>query len=121
MVSINLYDPFDKCFENTESVPTSWYQIWHHIQAFADYRVLRLNPTTADGINIRSLSQAACELETNQILAHFRRNSTIKIGLDLEMSIYDDDVRNGSIEYLRNMTERRAEVMSFVDVIEMHP
>lgn len=108
-----------------------------YYQAFADYHARWLNLTTNDGIPVSSISTGnepayAVYSQCGQIgntwnsgdQADWMMNHLVpalqQSGLDVKIHVYDD-MRNGSIEYLGNMTQQQPNVMEYADFIALHP
>lgn len=108
-----------------------------YYKAFADYHARWLNLTKEDGIPVFSISTGnepdfSLNFVCGQIghswdpenqadwMVNYLAPSLQQTGLDVKIHVYDD-VRNGSMEYLGNMTNREADLMKFTDFIALHP
>lgn len=108
-----------------------------YYEAFAKYHAKWLNFTNADGIRVWSLSTGnepnyaklyQCDFIGGSWEAGNQADWLVdnlapalqQTGLDVKVHIYDD-MRNGSIKYLREMIKRQPYVMKYADVIAMHP
>lgn len=108
-----------------------------YYQAFADYHARWLNLTTNDGVPVWTISTGnqpayAVHFQCGQIgntwnsgdqadwMVNHLAPALQQTGLDVKIHVYDD-MRNGSIEYLGNMTQRQPNVMEYADFIALHP